>query len=149
MFPIRVPPLRERRGDIPLLVWFFISELEHRLGRTFDTVSKQAMDALTSYDWPGNIRELRNIVERAMILSPGSKLELANWFPGDNSAQSHAPKGETMEEVERKHIEKILEDCNWKIRGEDGAAELLGLKRTTLQSRMKKLGILRPIAKKF
>jgi len=146
VFPIRVPPLRERRGDIPLLVWFFISELEHRLGRTFDTVSKRAMDALTSYDWPGNIRELRNIIERAMILSPGSTLELANWFPTGRPSSSEAPKGGTIEEVERKHIEKILAECNWKIRGEDGAAELLGLKRTTLQSRMKKLGIERPAA---
>jgi len=147
VFPIRVPPLRERRGDIPLLVWFFVSELEHRLGRTIETVSSRAMDALTSYNWPGNVRELRNIIERAMILSPGTTLELGNWFP-DSSSRCQAPMGETIEEVERQHIEKILDECDWKIRGEGGAAEHLGLKRTTLQSRMKKLGIVRPIAYK-
>ena len=149
VFPIRVPALRERRDDIPLLVWFFISELQHRLGKTFDEISARAMDALTSYEWPGNVRELRNIIERAMILSPGSTLELYDEFPanaGGTYASSRAPerKDETMEEVERAHIEKVLEACDWKIRGKDGAAEYLGLKRTTLQSRMKKLGIERP-----
>jgi transcriptional regulator with GAF, ATPase, and Fis domain len=151
VFPIRAPALRERRGDIPLLVWFFVSELQHRLGKSFDEVSTRAMDALTAYDWPGNVRELRNIIERAMILSPGTALELDNWFPGNaeftgTSSRAHGRKGETIEEVERAHIEKVLAACDWKIRGKDGAAEHLGLKRTTLQSRMKKLGIERPRA---
>ncbi len=149
VFPIRAPALRERRGDIPLLIWFFISELQHRLGKSFDEVSTQAMDALTAYDWPGNVRELRNIIERAMILSPGTTLELGNWFPGNAgfpgiSSRADERKSETIEEVERAHIEKVLQACDWKIRGRDGAAEHLGLKRTTLQSRMKKLGIERP-----
>ena len=148
VFPIRAPALRERRGDIPLLVWFFVSELQHRLGKTIDEVSVRAMDALTAYDWPGNVRELKNIIERAMILSPGAVLELENWFPGKSmpsvvSFQAHEPSG-TIEEVERAHIEKVLAACDWKIRGKGGAAEHLGLKRTTLQSRMKKLGIERP-----
>ncbi len=107
------------------------------------------MDALIAYDWPGNVRELRNIIERAMILSPGTALELDNWFPGHagfttTSSRAHDRKSETIEAVERAHIEKVLLACDWKIRGKDGAAEHLGLKRTTLQSRMKKLGIERP-----
>ncbi len=144
VFPIKVPALRERRRDIPLLTWFFISELQSRLGKTVDAVSKRAMDELTSYNWPGNVRELRNIIERAMILSPGTTLELGNWFRS-SSPRSRESTGETIEEVEKTHIEKILEACDWKIRGKDGAAERLGLKRTTLQSRMKKLGIERPM----
>ena len=149
VFPIRAPALRERRGDVPLLVWFFVSELQHRLGKTFDEVSARAMDALTAYDWPGNVRELKNIIERAMILSPNSVLELGNWFPRQHiptgiASQPHEQNGETIEEVERAHIEKVLAACDWKIRGKGGAAEHLGLKRTTLQSRMKKLGIERP-----
>jgi len=149
VFPIRVPTLRERRSDIPLLVWFFISELQPRLGRTFDEVSARAMGALTSYDWPGNVRELKNIVERAMILSSSAVLELDDWFPGTSgftptSAQAHERTGETIAEVDRAHIQSVLEACDWKIGGKDGAAAHLGLKRTTLQSRMKKLGIKPP-----
>ncbi len=151
VFPIRAPALRERRGDIPLLVWFFISELQHRLGKEINEVSAQAMAVLTAYGWPGNVRELKNIVERAMILSPASVLQLDDWFPGHRdlsgiSFRPHAGQGETIEEVERAHIEKVLVSCDWKIRGKGGAAEHLGLKRTTLQSRMKKLGIQRPKA---
>jgi len=149
VFPIRAPALRERRSDIPLLVWFFISELQHRLGKEVNEVSAQAMDVFTAYDWPGNVRELKNIIERAMILSPTSVLQLDDWFPGrleltSNSLQALGQSGETIEEVERAHMEKVLAACDWKIRGEGGAAERLGLKRTTLQSRMKKLGIQRP-----
>jgi len=149
VFPIRAPALRERRDDIPLLVWFFVSELQHRLGKSFDEISVQAMDALRAYDWPGNVRELKNIIERAMILSPGAVLELGNWFPGQHistgiASQTDEKSGETIEEVERAHIQKVLAACDWKVRGKGGAAEHLGLKRTTLQSRMKKLGIQRP-----
>jgi DNA-binding NtrC family response regulator len=149
VFPIRAPALRERRSDIPLLVWFFVSELQHRLGKKFDEISTPSMDALIAYDWPGNIRELKNVIERAMILSSGQTLELGNWFPGDAgpivaSLQPHERNGETIQEVERAHIEKVLKACGWKVLGTGGAAERLGLKRTTLQSRMKKLGIERP-----
>jgi formate hydrogenlyase transcriptional activator len=149
VFPIRAPALRERRNDIPLLVWFFVSELGHRLGKNFDEVSAKAMATLTAYDWPGNVRELKNIIERAMILSPDSVLQLGNWFSNEHEvkAVSYRLNGEaieTIQEVERAHIEKVLAACDWKIHGENGAAEHLGLKRTTLQSRMKKLGIERP-----
>jgi len=149
VFPIRLPALRERRDDIPLLLWFFVSELQHQLGKTFNDISARSMETLTSYEWPGNIRELRNIVERSMILSQGKSLEIYDIFLENSelrsaSSQPHKRKGGTMQEVERAHIEKVLESCDWKIRGQGGAAEYLGLKRTTLQSRMKKLGIERP-----
>ncbi len=149
VFPIHMPPLRERRNDIPLLVWFFITELQIRLGKTFETVPASVMDALKSYEWPGNVRELRNVVERAMIVSPGPKLELGNILPTRKTAQgtstpTHERPGSNLEEVERAHILNVLEECGWKVRGKDGAAERLGLKRSTLVSRMKKLGIQRP-----
>jgi transcriptional regulator with GAF, ATPase, and Fis domain len=150
VFPIRIPPLRERRDDIPLLVWFFITMLQSRLGKTIETVSSRVMDALTAYDWPGNVRELSNIVERAMILSPGARLELGADFPWGQSAtrastRTRERKSEKLDEVERAHIVSVLKECGWKVRGKGGAAERLGLKRTTLQSRMKKLGIQRPL----
>ena len=149
VFPIRMPPLRKRRSDIPILVWFFITMLQSRLGKTIESVPSRVMDALTAYDWPGNVRELRNVVERAMILSPGAKLELGTDFPWGQSAgraagQTRGRKSTKLEEVERAHIVSVLEACGWKVRGKGGAAERLGLKRTTLQSRMKKLGIQRP-----
>ena len=149
VFPIRLPPLRERRGDIPLLVWFFITMLQPRLGKTFDSVPSGVMDALTAYDWPGNVRELQNIVERAMILSSGTSLELGDALVGNSKAASVSgptagQQSDNLEDAQRAHIIRVLEECGWKIRGKDGAAERLGLKRTTLQSRMKKLGIQRP-----
>jgi formate hydrogenlyase transcriptional activator len=151
VFPIHVPGLAERRSDIPLLVWFFISELQHKLGKTITEISSESMDTLISYDWPGNVRELRNIIERAMILSPTSVLELGDWFPGSPvstsiTSQIRKATGETLDEVQRAYILEVLQACDWKIHGENGAAERLGLKRTTLQSRMKKLGIERPVS---
>jgi transcriptional regulator with GAF, ATPase, and Fis domain len=151
VFPIRMPSLRERRNDIPLLVWFFITNLQTRFGKTFETVPSRVMDALISYDWPGNVRELRNIVERAMILSPGARLELDDTFPGRGrtkraTARTRKRQSENLKDVEREHIVRVLEECGWKVRGKDGAAERLGLKRSTLQSRMKRLGIQRPTA---
>jgi transcriptional regulator with GAF, ATPase, and Fis domain len=149
VFPIRVPPLRDRRDDIPLLVWYFIRDLQSRLGKRIETVTPRAMDALMSYDWPGNVRELRNIVERAMILSPSEKLDLGRVLPTHpakigGAAKTRLNQNESLESIERAHIVNVLEQCDWKVRGKDGAAERLGLKRTTLLSRMKKLGIQRP-----
>jgi transcriptional regulator with GAF, ATPase, and Fis domain len=149
VFPIRIPPLRERRDDIPLLVWFFITNLQTRLGKTFETVPTPVMDALISHDWPGNVRELRNVLERGMILCPGPTLKLEDMLPVPRIASvvvegSGGQPGARLEEVERVHIIGVLEECGWRVRGTDGAAERLGLKRSTLQSRMKKLGIQRP-----
>jgi transcriptional regulator with GAF, ATPase, and Fis domain len=151
VFPIRIPPLRERRDDIPLLVWFFITTLQTRLGKTFEAVPARVMDALISHDWPGNVRELQNILERAMILSPGPRLELGSVLPVGRtgraaSAQTPERRAAGLEEVERAHIVSVLEECGWRVRGKDGAAERLRLNRSTLQSRMKKLGIRRPTA---
>ena len=148
VFPIRIPPLRERRDDIPLLVWSFIADLQTRVGKTFETVPARVMDALISYDWPGNVRELRNVVERATILSPGPALDLEGLSPMRHTAisTSVSERGRpdaSLEEVEKAHIVRVLLESDWRIRGKDGAAERLGLKRSTLQSRMKKLGIRR------
>jgi transcriptional regulator with GAF, ATPase, and Fis domain len=149
VFPIRIPPLRERRDDIPLLVWSFVTHLRSRLGKTIETIPSQVMDALISYDWPGNVRELQNIVERAMILSPGSSLELRDILLArreETKGVVPTPErpGTTLGEVESAHIIKVLQECGWRIRGKEGAAERLGLNRSTLQSRMKKLGIRKP-----
>jgi transcriptional regulator with GAF, ATPase, and Fis domain len=149
VFPIRIPSLSERRDDIPLLVWFFITMLQTRLAKTFETVPQPVMDALISYAWPGNVRELRNIIERAMILSPSGTLDidgsfLTNRGSTPTATQTSEPQSLNLEEVERTHILSVLEACDWKVRGKDGAAERLGLNRSTLQSRMKKLGIQRP-----
>jgi formate hydrogenlyase transcriptional activator len=148
-FRSKSPPLRQRRTDVPLLVWYFITNLQIRLGKTFETIPQPVMDTLISHDWPGNVRELRNILERAMILSPGPLLELEDLMPErrtgmDTSERSPERPKSSLEEVERAHIVWVLEECGWRVRGKDGAAERLGLKRSTLQSRMKKLGIQRP-----
>jgi len=151
VFPIRLPPLRERRLDIPLLVWSFITDMQNRLGKTIERVPQEVMDTLASYDWPGNVRELQNIIERAMILSSGAELELQTILTMPRSGttattQRDERRGTSLAEAERAHIVRVLEECDWRIRGKEGAAERLGLKRTTLQSRMKKLGISRSIA---
>jgi PAS domain S-box-containing protein len=151
VFPIHVPPLRDRREDIPLLVWYFVSLLQTRLGKTIKTIAPHTMGALSAYDWPGNVRELQNVVERAMILSRSERLEVDAILPERRKreravARRESDYGTRLEDAERAHILAVLERCNWKIGGQDGAAERLGLKRSTLQSRMKKLGIRRPTA---
>jgi formate hydrogenlyase transcriptional activator len=138
-FPIHVPPLRERREDIPLLVWSIIERRQVALGRRIDTVPKRVMDVLTHYDWPGNVRELENVIERALILSPGSVLRLVEPL-----AARMRPTPDRLDENEREHILRILERCRWRINGEGNAAAVLGLKPSTLRTRMQKLGIRRP-----
>jgi len=139
VFPITVPPLRERRGDIPLLVWSFVREFGESMGKSIIEISKKAMDTLKSYSWPGNVRELKNIVERAMILSTGTTLHLDQMGFED----AEATQSTTLKRVEKNHILEILEDTGWKISGRNGAAEVLGLKESTLRARLKKLGIQR------
>jgi PAS domain S-box-containing protein len=141
-FPIRIPPLRERTADIPLLVKHFVAKYGTKLGKRIDTIRKSTMDALFAYPWPGNVRELENVIERAVIVSPGRELEVAEWFrrPG---VTSQGTRVQTLEELERGHIAAVLELTGWRVSGERGAAKLLGLKPTTLEARMKKLGIAR------
>jgi transcriptional regulator with GAF, ATPase, and Fis domain len=139
VFPITVPPLRERQEDIPLLVWSFVRELGESMGKSISEISKKDMDKLKSYFWPGNVRELKNIIERAMILSTGATLHL-DQMGSEGVETMHST---TLKGVERSHILEILEDTGWKISGKNGAAEALGLKESTLRARMKKLGIQR------
>jgi formate hydrogenlyase transcriptional activator len=141
VFPISIPPLRERKEDIPLLVWAMVREFANSFGKTIERVPKKNMDALVQYPWPGNIRELRNMIERAMILSSNSVLVVD--VP-DNTA-TMVSRAVSLEEVERMHILAIMEKAGSRIRGKNGAAEILGLKPTTLESKMKKLGIKRTV----
>ena len=140
VFPIRVPPLRERREDIPLLVWRFVDEFSKASGKRIDAISREDMAALQRYEWPGNIRELRNVVERAMILATGTQLALS-LPPSLRPAEIGSVR---MDDVEREHIRAILESTGWRIRGAHGAADRLGLRPTTLETRMGKLGLVRP-----
>lgn len=140
VFPIALPPLRERTEDIPPLVWAFVNEFNEKMGRKVESVPRQSMDALQSYSWPGNVRELRNIIERAMIQTRGSALRVQ--MPGQASGPSVS--GVTLADVESQHILDIMERTGWRVRGENGAAKILGLKPSTLESRMTKLGIQRP-----
>lgn len=139
VFAIETPPLRERIADIPLLAWTFVQEFNVKMGRAIDGIPKVTMARLKQYRWPGNIRELRNVIERSMIVSEGPFLKIEIPEPG---ALLTSPPC-TLEDVERKHIGDVLERTHWRIRGKGGAAEILGLVPTTLYSRMKKLGIVR------
>ena len=142
VFPVRVPPLRERREDIPLLANFFVMASGRRLHRWFGPVPDATLEALTRYAWPGNVRELQHFVERGAILSTGSVLDL----PLHELATTDAPIPPsclTLEDMEREYIVAVLRETNWVVAGSDGAAARLGLKRTTLFSKMRKLGIQR------
>jgi formate hydrogenlyase transcriptional activator len=147
VFPIFTPPLRERKEDIPLLVKHFIHKYEGKMGKKITDVDDKVIDSLMAYDWPGNIRELENLIERSIILSPGNKLEAGDWLPVTKSENITAENGKpllrSIEEVEKEHITAILKQTNWKVSGEKGAAKILGLNATTLEARMKKLGIVR------
>jgi formate hydrogenlyase transcriptional activator len=144
IFPITLPPLRDRREDIPELVWFFITRHQRRMGRHIKQVPRAAMKALQRYDWPGNLRELQNVVERAMIRSTGEVLELDEGFGGGRRQPTRRRGDRTLATVERAHIEAVLDECAWRINGPGHAAERLGLHPNTLRFRMKKLGIIRP-----
>lgn len=142
VFPIRIPPLRERREDIPLLVRHFVDQAANRMNKTIDSVSAETMAALTHYPWPGNIRELENVIERAVIMSRGCQLEVPLRDLGSCiTPRNDADCCQTLEEVERKHILATLNETKWIISGPRGAARRLGLNRSTLHFRMKKLGI--------
>ena len=168
VFPIVLPPLRDRPEDVPLLVRYFVQKISRRQNKTVEYVPSDVMDALVNYSWPGNVRELENLIERAVLLSPGQELQvpitelkasrsnsLRKTWPGestgmvflDNSPAALPSAGSpaTLEETQRQHILRVLRQTHWRISGSHGAAKLLGIKRTTLQARMRKLGIKRPI----
>jgi PAS domain S-box-containing protein len=173
VFPIAIPPLRERTADVPLLVSFFLQRFAKKFGKSAKRVSTETMQRLASYAWPGNIRELQNVIERAILLSPGDALQLAPDFcpmpearssrREEASAEARSQRAEgrsneslvtsaatggdgvsSLEEVERRHIEAVLNKANWMIEGERGAAKTLNVNPSTLRSRMKNLGIKRP-----
>jgi len=154
VFPVHVPPLRERQGDIPLLVRHFTQQFSRRMNKVIETIPSAKMDALSRYHWPGNIRELQNVIERAVIISTGPVLSVDVTdlkFPkaGVSVGQVTSPKStngalhDLLQETERQQILKALKECNWVVAGPRGAAAHLAMKRSTLQLRMHKLGIAR------
>ncbi|HMD44080.1 MAG TPA: sigma 54-interacting transcriptional regulator [Candidatus Acidoferrum sp.] len=168
VFPIVIPPLRERREDVPLLVRYFVQKISRRQNKTVEYVPSDVMDALVNYSWPGNIRELENLIERAVLLSAGKELQVPvaelqasrlnisrptiggdsiAMVPLNNAIAPSAAAGHlaTLEETQRQHILRALRQTGWRLSGPKGAAKLLGIKRTTLQARMRKLGIQRPV----
>ena len=142
VFPISMPPLRERREDIPLLVTFFVDQISKRIGKSIEVVPVKVMDALRQYHWPGNVRELENVLERAVINSSGPKLRLVDAL--EKPRADVAKSGQTLENVERDYIKRVLEQTQWKVSGKNSAAEILGLDRSTLRARMRKLNIRKP-----
>ena len=163
VFPIQIPALRERFEDIPLLVRYFVQRFSRSLNKAVEYIPADAMDALVRYSWPGNVRELENLIERAVLLSPAKELRIPRselkspdaLAPADSepsfsftsltSSTSLTRSISTLEEAERQHILRALKQTQWRIAGPKGAATLLGMKRTTLQARMRKLGIRRPV----
>ena len=143
VFPVVCPPLRDRKEDIPLLVKHFCHKHEGKIGRKITDIPRNVMDALMAYDWPGNIRELENIIERAMILSTKGSLEYGEWIPTQKVSLNGKPATGRLEDIERDHIIETINKTGWKVSGEKGAAKILGLNPTTLEARMKKLGIKR------
>jgi formate hydrogenlyase transcriptional activator len=158
VFPITIPPLRERREDIPSLVRFFASKFARQMKKRIETIPSEAVATLQQYHWPGNIRELENLIERAVILAQGTQLQIPftemkasprTVVPTTTTTASVAPapappastEFSSLEAIERDHILRVLRETNWVVGGSEGAAARLGLKRTTLQARMKKLGI--------
>jgi transcriptional regulator with GAF, ATPase, and Fis domain len=139
VFPIRLPPLRERAEDIPTLVWAFVDEFAKALGKRIESISKENLQTLRRYAWPGNVRELRNVVERAVIVSTGPRLTIE--LPRSSGTRARSL---LIDDVNREHIRTVLESTGWRVRGQAGAAELLGLKPSTLEDRMTKLGLNRP-----
>jgi transcriptional regulator with GAF, ATPase, and Fis domain len=137
VFPITVPPLRDRTEDIPLLVWAFVNDFSKQMGRQIDTIPAKIMEALERHFWPGNVRELKNLIERAMIITQGTTLTIP-----DMEAQADFPSQTlTLDDVQRRHIIDVLDKTNWRVSGKNGAAQMMDINPKTLESRMKKLGI--------
>ena len=153
VFPLTVPPLRQRRDDIPLLVENFVRRFAAAQGKTITSIPQPLMEELVAHDWPGNVRQLANLIEQAVIISTDGTLRLPSRLtsPGRSNAgtaggrEDGADRG-TLEEVEREYVLEVLEACGWRIEGEGGAARRLGLHPNTLRNRMRKLGLRRPRA---
>lgn len=145
ILPIIIPPLRDRKEDIPLLVHFFMDKFNRKSGKQIDTILKSTLNKLMEYHWPGNIRELENVIERAHVLSSGNKLDIGSWFKPQAEISNHSSEIVSLDENEKQYITLVLRQTRWKIRGENGAAEILQINPSTLESRMKKLGIERPV----
>src|SRR5208282_3078414 len=143
VFPLNVPSLRERRGDIPLLTHYFVQKHAQRMGRNIETIPTSALEALTRYDWPGNIRELQNVLERAVILTQGTTLHVEMSELKAKADALYSRNSEASQTSERDRIIKALADASGQVGGPNGAAARLGLKRTTLQNRMRKYLIAR------
>jgi transcriptional regulator with GAF, ATPase, and Fis domain len=141
VFPIAIPPLRERREDIPRLARHFTMVYSSKLGKRVGKLTEDVLNRLSAYSWPGNARELHNVIERAVILSPPGRFVLGDVLATSGIEVSAKKTDRTLEEVERRHIVSVLENTGWRVSGEGGAANVLGLKRTTLEARMKRLGI--------
>ncbi|MDM8544154.1 sigma 54-interacting transcriptional regulator [Desulfococcaceae bacterium HSG9] len=148
VFPITLPPLRNRKKDIPELAHHFLEKLNRKLGKKIQSVSADLIQSLESYSWPGNVRELENIIERAVITTQGTSLKFSNplEFRELSDKRAKDENSETLNDVEKKQIIKVLTLCNWQIGGKDGAAKILDFKPPTLRFRMKKLGITKPVA---
>jgi len=140
VLPLRVPPLRERRSDIPLLANYFLAKFAKATGKQISGISDQTLERLMAYDWPGNVRELQNVIERAVVLAQEPTTEISEPMFDMNQGLEN-PDSEILEDIERTHILRVLENANWVIQGEQGAAQVLGLNPSTLRFRMKKLGI--------
>jgi formate hydrogenlyase transcriptional activator len=143
VFPIAIPPLRDRLEDVPRLTRHFAMIYASKMGKSIDTIGEQTMKKLVAYRWPGNVRELQNVIERAVILSPKSRLEVDDSL-ATPVTDPQVKAARTLEDIERDHILSVLESVGWRVSGDRGAGRVLGLKRTTLEARMKKLGISRP-----
>jgi transcriptional regulator with GAF, ATPase, and Fis domain len=144
VFPIAVPPLRERKEDIPVLARHLVIRHAARLGKRIDEIREPEIAALVAYGWPGNVRELENVVERAVILTRGSALELGDCLPVVAPAPPPVSRAQTLAEVERNHILEMLKSTRGRVSGPRGAARLLGIKPTTLEARIRRLGIEKP-----
>jgi transcriptional regulator with GAF, ATPase, and Fis domain len=142
IFPITMPPLRDRLDDIPLLVEHYVNKISRRMGKSIEIIPAAVMNALQNYHWPGNVRELENVLERAVINSSGPKLRLVDELK--RSQKDLPTTRRTLEAVEREHIMRILDQTQWQVSGKKGAAEILGLNRSTLRARIQKLGIVKP-----
>ena len=144
VFPITVPPLRQRTEDIPLLVNHFVAKFNLKIGKRIETVSKHTLDTLQGYHWPGNVRELESVIERAVIMSQGSALQVLDRFDSLRTAADQEGQGfKTLVDLERDHTLKVLRKTGWRIEGKNGAAGILGLNASTLRARMRKYGIVR------